>query len=280
MADQVFQKESAVSKPGRDGRLCAGWSPFRKERLSIWHDTGRTAVNAIAALFGVRIVNAGWGPRGVFDTLRRAKSRAFAPALVFDIGASNGQWTRECLSTFPAARYILIDPLECNREPLKTMAAQDNRITVWCGAAGASPGRLQIYEHGDQSSVLASQEFSGPLKSVEVGTVDLLFESQGSPAPVLFKADVQGYELEVLRGASRCLQSAEMLVLEVSYRRMYQDSALAHEIIAYVGDRGFRIYDVCSYLQRPADGELVQSDLVFVHESSPLFRYQGWDRSP
>lgn len=245
--------------------------------MSIWHDTGRTAVNAVAALFGVRVVNAGWGPRGVFETLRRAKSRGFAPSLVFDIGASNGQWTRECLCTFDGARYVLVDPLECNREALRSMAAHDDRITVWHGAAGASPGRLQIYEHGDQSSLLASQEFSGPARTVEVGTVDLLFESQGgSRAPVLLKADVQGYELEVLRGASRCLQSAEMLVLEVSYRRMYRDSALAHEIIAYVGDRGFRIYDVCSYLQRPADRELVQSDLVFVHELSPLFRYQGW----
>jgi FkbM family methyltransferase len=173
-----------------------------------------------------------------------------------------------------------VDPLECNREPLKTMAAGDDRITVWYGAAGASPEQLQIYQHGDQSSLLPSQEFSGPARTVEVGTVDLLFESHGSASPVLLKADVQGYELEVLRGASRCLQSAEVLVLEVSYRRMYQDSALAHEVIAYVGDRGFRIYDVCSYLQRPADRELVQSDLLFVHESSPLFRYQGWAGQP
>jgi FkbM family methyltransferase len=248
--------------------------------LSIWHDTGRTAVNAIAALFGVRVVNAGWGPRGVFDTLRRAKSRGLSPSLIFDIGASNGQWTRECQRIFEAARYILVDPLECNREALHAMATLDERLSVWCGAAGAAPGHLEIHEHGDQSSLLASREFSGPAKTVAVGTVDLLFESHRSLAPVLLKADVQGYELEVLRGASRCLESAEMLVLEVSYRRMYQDSALAHEIISYVGDRGFRIYDVCSYLQRPADRELVQSDLVFVHESSPLFRYQGWDDPP
>lgn len=245
--------------------------------MSIWHDTGRTAVNAIAALLGVRVVNAGWGPRGVFDTLRRAKARGFAPSLVFDIGASNGQWTRECIAMFPDARYLLVDPLDCNRDALKTMAARDDRITAWFGAAGAAPGNLQIYEHGDQSSLLASREFSGPARTVEVRTVDGLFESTGSPTPVLLKADVQGYELEVLRGASRCLQAAELLVLELSYRRMYQDCALAHEVIAYVGDRGFRIYDVCSYLQRPADRDLVQSDVVFVHESSPLFRYQGWE---
>jgi hypothetical protein len=87
---------------------------------------------------------------------------------------------------------------------------------------------------------------------------------------------VQGYELEVLRGATRCLEATEMLILEVSFRRVYKDSALAHEIIAYVADRGFRIYDVCSYVQRPSDLDLIHSDLVFVSESSSLFSYQGW----
>src|SRR5262249_48967350 len=136
------------------------------------------------------------------------------------------------------------------------------------------------FEHGDQSSALASAEFSGPRISVEMRTLDEIFQGAGAPRPVLLKADVQGYELEVLRGGPTCLQSVELMVLEVSYRRMYRESALAHEIIAFVGERGFRIYDVCSYLQRPADGALVQSDLLFVHESSPLFAYQGWDRPP
>lgn len=248
--------------------------------MTTWHDTGRAAVNGFAGLFGVRVVSAAWGPRGAFDTLRRVQARGFSPALIFDIGASNGQWTRECLNTFSATRYVLVDPLERNRNALTAMATADDRITVWSGAVGASPGRAEIFDHGDQSSVLPSAEFSGPVRPVEVGTVDLLYAAQGSPAPVLLKADVQGYELEVLRGASRCLASAEMLILEVSFRKIYKDSALAHEIIAYVGDRGFRIYDVCSYLQRPADRELVQSDIVFVHESSPLFTYQGWGKSP
>ncbi len=238
--------------------------------------SARRAVNSIASLFGVRIVNAAWGPRGVFETLRRARAGGIEPALIIDIGASNGQWTSECREIFPEARYLLVDPLEGNRAALSSMAGGDPRVSVWCGAAGAAPGELEIFEHGDQSSVLKSAEFPGVPRRVEVRTVDMLFQSAGSPAPVLLKADVQGYELEVLRGAGRCLESTAALILEVSYRKLYDESALAHEIISYVGARGFRIYDVCSYLQRPADRELVQSDIVFVHESSPLFRYEGY----
>ena len=114
------------------------------------------------------------------------------------------------------------------------------------------------------------------MRTVEATTVDSLFVVHGSRSPVLLKADVQGYELEVLKGATRCLASTELLILEVSFRKIYKDSALAHEIIAYVGERGFRIYEICSYLQRSTDRDLIQSDFVFVHESSSLFERQGW----
>jgi FkbM family methyltransferase len=239
-------------------------------------NAGKTALNSLAALFGVRLVSASWGPRGVFATLGRTKSRGFSPALIFDIGASDGQWTRECQGIFPESKYILVDPLDSNREALLRLTAADARVSAWYGAAGASSGHLQIYDHGDQSSALPSKEFSDPARNVAVCTVDALYQAAGSAVPVLIKADVQGFELEVLKGATQCLASTQLLVLEVSYRRMYEGSALAHEIIAYVGERGFRIFDICSYLQRPADRELVQSDIVFVHESSPLLDYQGW----
>jgi hypothetical protein len=114
------------------------------------------------------------------------------------------------------------------------------------------------------------------MRDVESTTVDALYDAQGCVGPVLLKADVQGYELEVLKGAGRCLAATEILILEVSFRQVYKESALAHEIVSYVGDRGFRMFEICSYLQRATDRDLLQSDFVFVHESSPLFGRHGW----
>ena len=239
-------------------------------------DILKTAVNAAAGLFGARVVNAQWGPRGVRETLQRAKARGFTPTCVFDIGASNGQWTIDCRKLFDGARYVLVDPLDANRKALSALALADDRITAFFGVAGSRSGVMPLHDHGDQSSILSSADFPGVIRSVEATTVDALFDAQQRPTPVLLKADVQGYELEVLKGATRCLASTEMLVLEVSFREIYKDSALAHEIVAYVGERGFRIFDICSYLQRSTDRDLIQSDLVFVHESSALFSRHGW----
>jgi FkbM family methyltransferase len=236
----------------------------------------KTAINSLAGLFGARVVSTNWGPRGVAETLVRARSRGFSPALVFDVGAYDGCWTRECRTIFPDCGYVLVDPLEANRAVLAAMAAADPRISVWHGIAAAQAGSLQLFEHADQSSVLASEDFRGVPRTVPATTVDALFAGRGSPAPVLLKADVQGYELEVLKGASGCLAHTEMLIVEVSFREIYENSALAHEIIAFLGERGFRIFDLCSYSQRAADLDLVQADLAFVHESSALLQRQTW----
>jgi FkbM family methyltransferase len=236
----------------------------------------KSLINGAAGRFGVRVVSSTWGPRGVPEVLLRAQKRGFSPQLIFDIGASNGQWTRDCRRYFADARYVLADPLESNRAALEQLARDEAGIHIWPGVAGAEVGRIELFHHGDQSSVLASQDFPGVRRTVDVTTVDHLFEAQACPAPVLLKADVQGYELEVLKGASRCLESTEMLILELSFRQIYADSPFADEIIAYVGARGFRIYEICSYLQRPTDRDLVQSDFVFVHETSALFSRQGW----
>lgn len=97
---------------------------------------------------------------------------------------------------------------------------------------------------------------------VPVRTLDSFLVSGEIAPPQFIKADVQGYELEVLRGASAALTSTDAVLLEVSFRELYERQPLAHEIITYLGSRGFVIADVCSYAQA-ADGSLEQADLLF-----------------
>jgi FkbM family methyltransferase len=241
-----------------------------------WRNHARSAVNSFARLFGARLVGANWGPQGVWTALRRAKARGFNPGTVFDVGASNGQWTRECKMIFPHASYFLADPLDANKPALIAMAKTDVRMLVWNGAIGAQAGVLPVYVHGDQSSLLSSTDFVGKPRTVEVRTLDSFWGSADFPSPSLLKADVQGYELEVLKGAGRCLASAEMVLLELSFRRYYEHGALAHEVVSFMGERDFPIYDICTYIQRPADNELVHADLMFVRRDSQLLSHEGW----
>lgn len=237
----------------------------------------RRSTNALLRPLGLRVVSTHWGPRGPMDALRRARAQGVIPRQIVDVGASDGTWTRECLGVFPEARYLLVDPLPANAAALDALRAQQPRVRVWQGAVGSASGALDLFEHGDQSSFFASDSFAArAAQRVEVRPLDSFLGSEWLEPPDLIKADVQGYELEVLRGAKRCLEGAQLLLLEVSYRRIYRDLPLAHEVIAFAAGAGFRIYDVCTYSGRPSDGELTQSDLLFAREGSPLFANERW----
>ncbi len=236
----------------------------------------KSAINSLARPLGARVVGSDWGPRGFVSSFQRAKSVGFVPSVVIDVGASDGRWTKECLQVFAQARYALFDPLPENVEALSDLVTTHPSFAFWSGAIGAEETRLPLKSHGHQTSFYDSADFKGPPLEVEMRTLNSFIESMGFRAPMLLKADVQGYELEVLRGATRCLQMTELLLLEVSFKQIYDGSPLAHEVIAECGRLGYRIYDICTYSQRPRDGALAQADVIFVKRESPLLGFEGW----
>jgi FkbM family methyltransferase len=225
------------------------------------------------------LVNRNWGPRGFTASFRKLAAQGIAPTVIVDAGASDGKWSLECSEVFPQAKYLLVDPLPANQPRLELLCREHSNFRFWSGALGSANGTMNLKAHGDQSSFLAS-EYAGSAGStshnVEVRTLDSLVAEGISAAPNLLKADVQGYEREVLAGATNSLATIEVLLIELSFRRLYQGGALAHEVIADLGNRGFRIYDLCTYAQRPRDGELAQADVVFVRDGSKVFACETW----
>lgn len=239
----------------------------------------KAALNAMLAPMDLRIVARDWGPRGFRTAFQLARRSGINPDLVFDIGAAEGTWTRDVITIFPAARYVLIDPLPQNSAALKEAAKKAPNIHYVNAAIGAESGSLDLYTHGDQSSFLRSADFSGRAIRVAVRTCDdVLADVPNLPAEpsILVKIDVQGHEVEVLKGAHRTLDHTEILLVEVSTQRIYENSPLAHEVVSYLGERGFCIFDVASYVQRPLDRKLCQMDLVFVRTNSALMSRVGW----
>lgn len=239
-------------------------------------ELAKSCINALLVPVGARAVGRTWGPRGFPAAFERIKCLGLDPATVIDVGASDGRWTRECRSVFPSASYALFDALAEHEASLASLAASTPGVTYWHGALGSAPGRTRFNVHGHQSSVLTSSHFPGRPVEIEMRTLDSFIEPMRLLPPILLKADVQGYELEVLRGAPRCLEMTEVLLLEVSFRQMYEGCPLAHEVVSELGGRGYRIYDICTYTQRACDGELAHADIVFAKANSRLFAYEGW----
>lgn len=67
---------------------------------------------------------------------------------------------------------------------------------------------------------------------------------EGIPSPHLIWMDVQGAELEVLKGFGDHLKSVAALHVELSLRQMYTGQALAPEAVALLANLGFRWHSV------------------------------------
>jgi FkbM family methyltransferase len=232
-------------------------------------------VNRSLRRLNVRIERANSGPRGMADTLRRLRRHGLIIHSVVDVGAARGEWTEMCREVFPDATYALFEPRRSTAGALDELCRRHPRVRVFHTALGARTGEQTFYSTGDQSSFLPSS-FAGPQLTLPIARLDDLVERGDVSPPHLIKADVQGYELEVLAGAERCLDSCEVLFLEANYRRFYEHAPLAEDVICYVRDRGYRLFDICTYVQRPCDLELAYSDLCFAKASSALFAYEGY----
>jgi FkbM family methyltransferase len=227
-------------------------------------------------------VNRFRAPRGFSDAFQRIASSGIDIKHVIDVGASDGQWTRHCQRVFPNAAYFLVEARDTHEKALRAFRIESPNIDFAICTLGSQTQTAAIYEHGNQTSVLTSEYADAPqttCTTVELKTLDTLITPKQLTGPTIIKLDVQGYELEVLRGGERLLETphVQFLLAEVSMRRIYDSAPLAHEVIQFAADHDFRIFDICSYCPRPHDQELAQCDVLFARNACKLFDYEGWN---
>jgi FkbM family methyltransferase len=189
---------------------------------------------------------------------------------VIDVGASNGCWTRLALKGWPKARYLLVEAQPGPHEQgLRALASECSQVQYVVAAAGPQAGRI-YFDASDPFGGVASEEFTDGT-SVPVVALDDEIKVRQLRGPFLLKLDTHGFEVPILRGASRVLSECSLLVIE-SYNFDISPECLRFpQFCAYIKDLGFRCIDICDVLKRPGDGCLWQFDLFFAPTSRPEF---------
>ena len=194
---------------------------------------------------------------------------------VIDIGAAFGSWTTMCRGVFPNANYVLIEPLAQYDEWLHPLLSRFPNTTHIKAVVTDKVGQTPFFLHEDLmgSSLFPEAEgdnVNGTTIQVNSTTVDDIVAQQKLVAPFLLKIDVQGAELQVLQGAISTLPQTEYVLVETSLFHFFKNGPLAHDLIAYMRQQGFVIYDIVGFQYRLLDNALGQVDLAFVSEHSPL----------
>lgn len=200
------------------------------------------------------------------------------PAVIYDIGANVGTWSCLAKSLYPAAKVEAFEPLAMHFEKFRqNTAAWPGDVRLHACALGPTEGTadMQVMDYSDASSLLpatAEGEREFKIKPVAVQQVtllplDTLVARESLPLPDLIKLDVQGYELEVLRGAEACLGHARSVLCEISFRSFYAGQPLFPDVLAFLAQRGFvlKALGVDTALGQP----LIQTDALFVRPEAP-----------
>jgi hypothetical protein len=86
-------------------------------------------------------------------------------------------------------------------------------------------------------------------------------------SPAILKIDVQGFELEVLRGAMECLKLIDSVYLEVSFKPLYKNQCDFDSIHKLLTDNKFE-FEGCFEPSYAIDGSLIQCDVLYCKKHS------------
>lgn len=192
---------------------------------------------------------------------------------VVDVGAGRGQFALVAHRRFPRATLHCFEPLTEARKKLTAVTGRLPAAHIYDLALGSGRASVEFHVSGnlDSSSILSMTAshitaFPGSDETgrvtVPVARLDGVLRPEQLPSPSLLKIDVQGYELEVLRGAEELLERFDVILVECSFVELYAGQAQAEDVIGHLRERGFRLAGVFSPAY-DAGGRCLQADALF-----------------
>ena len=214
----------------------------------------------------------------VKGALQQLKQLGFAPATIIDVGVATQ--TVGPYEEFPNVPLLLIEPVAEYETFLKKIATEYNAQYVLV-AAGETNGKaiLNVHEQKFGSSLLREVEGESvdrEPREVPMLTIDDLCSERNLRGPYLLKVEVQGAELRVLSGARRVLEQTEAVILETAVIGTMLCGPETWDVMDWMKQAGFVIYDVYEFQYRPLDGALCQIDVVFVKEKGKFRERHEW----
>lgn len=209
----------------------------------------------------------------------RAVLRPLAIDGIIDVGANRGQFTLVCRMTHPGLPIVAFEPIPDEAATYRKVHGGRPHVHLIESALGKTTGTatLHLSKSADSSSLLPIGDRQKQLfrDTGEIGTIavpvqrlDDLSDHWKGRIRQLLKIDVQGFELNVVRGAVETLKSCAYVYTECSEVALYDGQALRGEVEAFLQKQGFVIQG--RYNEQKSNGQLIQADYLFVRSATEV----------
>jgi FkbM family methyltransferase len=200
--------------------------------------------------------------------------------VIFDIGANTGKFAKEIREYGFSGKIVSFEPLSSAHSLLTKFALHDSEWHVHDQLAiGDKDSRIKINISGNSvsSSVLPmlKAHSSAAVESVYIDSewvqlkkLDSVADEYINPSTNLFiKIDTQGFEWQVLDGASTTLNIAHGVLCELSLVPLYEGQKLWLDIIMRLEKEGFMLWALQQGFTDPKTGQTLQMDGVFLRKN-------------
>ena len=192
---------------------------------------------------------------------------------VVDIGANRGQFALAARHNCPNANIISFEPLPGPAAVFRRVFANDSAVVLNQTAIGSEEDQcsMHVSARDDSSSLLPISSLqeeifpgTGEVEKVDVRVAPLnAFVSEDEiVGPAMLKLDVQGFELEALRGCESLLSRFDWVYCECSFVELYSGQKLAADVIDWLSGKGFQIKGIHNPVF-DREGRAVQADFLF-----------------
>ena len=206
-----------------------------------------------------------------FDCLSKL---GFKPKHIVDVGANRGNWTRTALKYFPNAYFSMFEPQETMRREVADLT-RNERVKFYCMGAGPNNSTMKLTVHPrDDSFTFAMDEEQAsrlglPQIEAPVVALDDFLPKTSLPPPEVLKIDAEGWDLQVLMGARKTLQSCEVVLLEAAIMSKVFSNRI-EVVIATMKENGYVVFDVTDLNRTILQNALWLVEIAFVKRGGML----------
>jgi len=197
------------------------------------------------------------------------KQLEFYPKHIIDVGANYGSWSRIARQHYPESFLTMVEPQGDLKIQVRDLLVDKDRVDYYPVGAGNRSGKLKftLHKRHDSCSFALSEADAAArnFKQIEVDVMTLneICSNSRFPLPELIKIDAEGFDLEVLEGASELFKTAEVFLVEASVSNPRYKNTVSRVIDA-MHKKGYQLFDI-TQLNRPMAVKLLWLvELVFI----------------
>lgn len=199
------------------------------------------------------------------DYLYRMKyEQSKKPKVIYDIGSNCLHWSRAAKTIWKDANIYHVDGYEEFQRlydkkkvnyAIEVLSDRDHKTITYhqniTNHGGCSYYELNYDDFPYNIEAFKNEHYDSSTRVTK--TLDTLIREKGWPKPDLIKMDVQGCELDIIKGAVNTIKYCPDIILELQNKEYMKGAPMRDEVIEYMKFTGYEL--VSHFIQNSSDAD-------------------------